>query len=102
MVTDYTAVCTQLQHVVNATIYNVTSGSNIIFNSRRRNCDQLSNDTYILSHQNHHTRELEVVSEQQGNKFIIPNIQLDTSGVYCAYKQCVPEDMEQCCIRIIG
>ena len=60
------------------------------------------NDTYILLHEDHHTGVLKEISRQQNFTFQISAIQLNTSGVYCTYKQCVPEYREQCCIRITG
>ena len=99
---EYTVACRQLQHISDATVYDVQPGSSIQFHSRRRNCNKPGNNSYTLLHQNHHTGQLQVLSQQQDHRFVISDIQLNTSGVYCAYKQCVPEDMERCCIQIIG
>ena len=74
-------------------------GSSIILDS---NDGDPSNNTYILLHQNHLTGELEEVSQQQGYKFTISDMQLNTSGVYCVQKQYVREDKKRCCIRISG
>ena len=67
------------------------------------NCSHPDNDSYALLHESHHDQQLRIITQQTANhKFTISNVQLSTSGIYCVYKQCVPEDMEQCCIRIIG
>ena len=82
-------------------IYDIQPGSSIRFHSHKRSCNQPGNDSYTLLQQNH-TGHLEVVLQQQDYEFVISDIQLNNSGVYCAYKECVPEDMEQCCIQIMG
>ena len=77
-------------------------GSSIeICTSLENHCNQPNNNNYILLQENHHTGRLDVVSQQE-DYISLSNVQLNTSGIYCAYKQCAPEDMEQCCIRIIG
>ena len=100
---SFADICTSLQEVEDA-ITEVQHGSSVVIYSPLTDCNDgdPSDDTYILLHQNHHTRELEEVSQQKGYKFTISDIQLNTSGVYCVYKQCAPEDKEQCCIRISG
>ena len=70
--------------------------------SDENNCNQPSNNSYIFLHQNHRTGELDIISQQQGRKFTLSNVQLNSSGIYCAYKQCAPQGKEQCCVRIIG
>ena len=70
--------------------------------SPENHCNQPNNNSYILLHENHHTGELDVVSQQEDYIFTISNVQLNTSGIYCSHKQCAPENTEQCCIRIIG
>ena len=99
---EYTVTCRPLQHISDVAIYDVQPGSSIRFRSHSRSCNQPGNDSYTLLHQNHHTGQLEIVSQQRNYKFVISDIQLSTSGVYCAYKECVPEDMEQCCMQIMG
>ena len=70
--------------------------------SNVNHCNQPSNNSYILLHQNHHTGELDIVSQQPGYKFTLSSVQLDSSGIYCTYKQCTPQEKEQCCVRVIG
>ena len=71
-------------------------GSDFEFYASENQC----NNSYVFLHQNHRTGELDVVSQQPEPKFIISDIQLSTSGIYCIYK-CAPEhDRQQCCIRI--
>ena len=67
-------------------------------------CSNTSNNSYILLRENHDTGALEEVyiSRQSNHRFQISGIQMSISGVYCVYKECAPEDMEQCCIRIKG
>ena len=104
----YTAQCRSLEVVrartseADMATYSVDSGSTLEINSNENNCNQPGNNNYILLHQNHHTEELDIISQQQGHKFILSNVQLSTSGIYCIYKQCAPQEKEQCCVRIIG
>ena len=74
----------------------------IVYSQTSRSCSNASNDSYILLQEDHHTGVLKEISRQQNHTFQISSIQLNTTGVYCVYKECAPEDMEQCCIRIIG
>ena len=80
----------------------VHSGSKIEIYAHESNCNHPTNNQYVLLHENHSTGELDVILQQQNNKFTILNLQLNISGIYCAYKQCAPEQKEQCCTRIIG
>ena len=94
------------QQVEDATI-EVQPGSSvvIIYTPTDSHCNNSTfgdDDTYTLLHEDHQTGVLREISQQQNSKFQISEIQLNTSGVYCAYKQCAPEHREECCIRIIG
>ena len=77
-------------------------GSSMEVHSPENHCNQPNNNNYILLHENHRTGELDVISQQEDYIFRISNVQLNTSGIYCSHKQCAPEDMEQCCIKIRG
>ena len=90
------------QHTDNATFEVQPGSSVVIVYSHTASCTYTSNDYYILLHEDHDTGVLREVSRQQNHMFEISGIQLHTSGVYCLYKECAPEDMEQCCIRIKG
>ena len=98
----FTVSCKTLQEVENAVLEENIPGSSIDIYAPNLDCDCVKNSTYILLHQDHQTGELKVESRQQEYKFTISNIQLNTSGVYCMYKQCAPEDKEKCCVRIPG
>ena len=94
----------QKQQVQDATIQ-VQAGSMVTFrfySQTDNHCGNSGNDTYTLLHEDHQTGVLREISQQQNPAFQISEIQLNTSGVYCAYKQCVPEHREECCIGIIG
>jgi len=97
----FIAACVPRQDVDDA-IIRMNPGSNYIFRAGiDSTCSPSSDVTYILTHENHVTGRMEIVSQQQSHAFTI-HVQLNTSGVYCAYKQCAPNDKEQCCIRIKG
>ena len=98
--------CMPKQQVEDATI-EVQPGSSVVIiymptDSHCNNSIFGNDDTYTLLHEDHQTGVLREISQQQNPTFQISEIQLNTSGVYCAYKQCVPEHREECCIRIIG
>ena len=82
----------------------VNPGSSVSLNAPTDvTCSHPNNDNYVLLHESHRNQQLRIITQQPADhKFTIPNVQLSTSGIYCVYKQCVPEYMEQCCIRIIG
>ena len=84
------------------TIINVFLGSDVSFNAIPDQCNDSSNNSYVLLHQNHHTGELEFEMQQPDNKFIVQNVQLSTLGIYCTYQRCAPQNREQCCVRVIG
>ena len=85
-----------------ATVVVQPGSSMVIYSETSNSCSNTSNDNYILLHENHRTGVLNEIARQQNYTFQISAIQLNTSGVYCVYKECAPEDMEQCCIRITG
>ena len=104
-----TAECKSLQVVKNGTMeeaanatIEVNLGCTTNIRSQGNNCSHPNSSNHILLQENHHTGRLDVISQQEDNIFTISNVQFNTSGIYCAYKQCAPEDMEQCCIRIRG
>ena len=104
-----TAKCLSLQVVKNGTMEaaanattEVNLGCTTKIRSQGNNCSHPNSSNYILLQENHHTGRLDVISQQEDYIFTISNVQFNTSGIYCAYKQCAPEDMEQCCIRIRG
>lgn len=102
---SFTVTCRPLKVVMDAAIEDIRvlpAGSNISFYSHVNDHGHTNNDSYILLHQNHQTKKLEVVSQQQDNKFTISDLQVNSSGVYCAYRQRIPKDKEQCCIKISG
>lgn len=95
-------LCVPFEKIEDATI-KTQPASSIELISQINGCSDPGNDDYILLHEDHKTGELQEISRQQNNhRFQISNIQLNTSGVYCAYKQCAPQDRTQCCIRITG
>ena len=75
-------------------------GSSIEIYSLENHCNHPDSNDYMLLRENDHSRELDIISQQEGYTFTISNVQLSTSGIYCTYKQCAPEEKEQCCIRI--
>ena len=79
----------------------VDLGSTVEIYSNENDCNHPGNNNYTLLHDNHHTGELDTISQQEGYKFTLSNVQLNTSGIYCVYKQCAPQEKKQCCIRII-
>ena len=97
--------CMPKQQVKDATI-EVQPGSSVVIiylqTCTDNHCSDSRSDTYILLHEDHHTGVLKELLRQQNSTFQISAIQLNTSGVYCAYEQCAPEHKEQCCIRITG
>ena len=95
--------CMPKQQVEDATMV-VQPGSSvvIVYSQTNDHCSNSSDDTYILLHEDHRTGVLREISQQQNYTFQISAIQLNTSGVYCVYKQCASEHREQCCIRITG
>ena len=107
-----TGQCRPLQEIRNGTPGAETAtilvypGSSVSLNAPTDvTCSHPDNDvdSYALLHESHRNQQLRIITQQPADhKFTIPNVQLSTSRIYCAYKQCVPEDMEQCCIRIIG
>ena len=70
--------------------------------SKENDCNQPGKNNYTFLHENHHIGELDIISQQESHKFILSNVQLTNSGIYCAYKQCVLQEKEQCCLRIMG
>ena len=70
--------------------------------SLQNHCNHPDHNDYMLLRENDHSRELYIISQQEGFKFTLSNVQLNTSGIYCTYKQCAPEEKEQCSIRIAG
>ena len=104
-----TAICKSLEVVKNGTMEEaanattkVNLGCTTKIRSQGNNCSHPNSSIYTLLQENHHTGRLDVISQQEDNIFTISNVQFNTSGIYCTYNQCAPEDMEQCCIRIIG
>ena len=103
-----TAECMSLQIVKNGTMEAVNAttevnlGCTTKIRSQGNNCSHPNSSNYTLLQENHHTGRLDVISQQEDSIFTISNVQFNTSGIYCAYKQCAPEDMEKCCIRIRG
>ena len=104
-----TAKCLSLQVVKNGTMEEaanatteVNLGCTTKIRSQGNNCSHPNSSNYILLQENHLTGRLDVISQQEDYIFTISNVQFNTSGIYCAYKQCALEDMEQCCIRIRG
>ena len=104
-----TAECMSLQVVKNGTMEEaanattkVNLGCTIKIKSQGNNCSNPNSSNYTLLQENHHTGRLDVISQQEDYTFTISNVQFNTSGIYCVYKQCALEDMEQCCIRIRG
>ena len=67
-------------------------------------CDNLSNDnaSYALVYQNPDDGTLELVHQQQQNRVTTPPIYLNTSGIYCVYRQCPAVQMDYCCIKATG
>ena len=64
-------------------IATITTSCGSIFNAILDHCNDSGNASYVLSHQNHHTGELdEVVSQQSDYRYTVPNVQLSTSGAY--------------------
>ena len=80
----------------------VDLGSTVEICSNENDYNQPGKSNYTFLHENHHTGELDIISQQESHKFILSNVQLTNSGIYCAYKQCAPQEKEQCCLRIIG
>ena len=101
----YTAECRPLPLVragtIEATIVHKL-GSSIEIHSPENHCNHPNNNDYVLLRENDHTGELDIISQQEGYTFTISNVQLNTSAIYCTYKQCAPAEKEQCCIRIAG
>lgn len=101
-------VCKPLSELIAASFEDIAStihvnrGSNVEIHSRIDHCNDPNNSSYVLLHQNHHTGKLDIVSQHQDNKFMVSDVQLSTSGIYCTYKQCSAKDKEQCCARIVG
>ena len=81
--------------------YHLDRSSYWEFSSPENHCNDPNNNMYVLLHENHHTGELDNVSRHQEHKFTLSDVQLNTSGIYCIYKQCA-QDREQCCVKIIG
>ena len=103
-----TVNCRPLSEVRVASIEDLTStiyvnrGSNIDIDSCIDHCNDPVNSSYVLLHQNHHTGKLNIVSQHQDNKFTVSDVQFNTSGIYCTYKECAPKSKEQCCTRVVG
>ena len=96
----FTVGCVSLQNVDDA-IIEIDPGSNYTFYPNISRCGHSSNATFIFLHENHTTGELELISQQPHHTLTI-QVQMNNSGIYCAYQQCAPQDKEKCCIRIKG
>ena len=66
------------------------------------NTDDCGNIPYTLLHRNQNSGKLEHLYEQDYYKVMTPPIYLNTSGVYCVYKQCESAQIDQCCKKFTG
>ena len=98
--------CRPLQEIENKQPREVRPGSRVkLLNTNPTLCGNDHSDdnvTYILVYQNPDNGTLERVHQQQHHRVMTPPIYLNTSGVYCVYRQCPTLQMDYCCIKVTG
>ena len=98
--------CRPLQEIQNEQPREVQPGSRVklLETSQTRCEDEHRNDnvSYILVYQNPNNRTLKQIDQQHHHRVMTPPIYINTSGVYCVYRQCPTAEMDHCCIKVAG
>ena len=92
--------CTPLKSLQSWELLTVEPGSTPeLIPSNTNDCGSIP---YTLLYQNQSSGKLEHLYDQDNHKVMTPPIYLNTSGIYCVYKQCESAQIDQCCKKLTG